>query len=260
MSTYYGFELCRDTPGRVPEVQFHETTMQVPCGQYSIFAALRDGEVTAAETIVYLSLNHGSSWNTGRTWYVSHRVLADRIGMSPRYVRAVLDELQEKGWLIPISMTNKRQRYQLVHHLCDDEEVPVDQFGRPLKFAVPRGMGGPFERLYFGEISWKACLVWIRLKLHSDWKTGETFACTMIELGKLCRMRPKSVCGFVKELSGAEMLKRLSKPCETSVFQLYPKPRQASGSVKEKSRKSKPRVYDIKTDGVHWYSRDRPPN
>lgn len=226
--------------------------MQVPCGPYSIFAALQNREVTAAEAIVYLSLNHGSSWNTGKAWYVSHRELARRLGMSTRYVRSIFDKLQEKGWLTPIPMRNKKKRYQLVHHLCDDEDVPVDGYGRPLKFAVPRGMGGPFERLYLSNISWKACLVWILLKLYSDWKTGETFPNTMIELAKLGRMRPQNVCDSVKALVAAEMLERLSEPHEKSVFQLYPKPQPVT-----KEKKAKPKSYELKTDGEHWYSHNR---
>ena len=251
MSTYYGLTLKSDTPQRVPEFQFHETTMQVPCGQYSIFALLREGAVTAAEAIVYLSLNHGSSWNTGRTWYVSHRELARRLGMSPRYVRSLLASLKDKGWITPILMTHKRKRYQLLHHLCDAEDVPVDAFGRPLKFAVPRGMGGPFERLYLGDISWKACLVWIVHKLQSDWSTGETRGSTLIAFAKSCRLGQDTITHARRELIAAEMLERLSKPHKQSVFQLYPKPR------KEKARTSKPESYDIKTDGTHWYSHNR---
>ncbi len=253
MSTYYGFQLSPDAPRRTPEVQFHETTMQVPCGEYSIFSALRDGDVTAAETVVYLSLNHGSSWNTGKVWYVPIRELSRRLGMSTRYVRSTLDRLYEKGWLSSILMTNNKKRYQLVHHLCDDEDVPVDHFGKPLKFAVPRGIGGPFERLYLGEISWKACLVWILLKLHSDWKTGETHPSTTGVLAKLCRFGEKTIGDTIQELIAAEMLERLSKPHEKSVFQLFPKPQP----VMDKAKKAKRKNYELKTDGEHWYSHNR---
>ena len=192
-----------------------------------------------------------------KTWYVSQRELADRLGMSPRYVRSLLEGFEEKGWIVPISMKNNRKRYQLVHHLCDDEAVPVDAFGRPLKFAVPRGMGGPFERLYLGEISWKACLVWIVHKLQSDWSTGETRGCTIIEFAKSCRLGQGTITDARRELMAVEMLARLSERYEKSVFQLYPKPQQESRSVKEKAQEAKPKVYDIKTDGKHWYSHNR---
>ena len=108
------------------------------------------------------------------------RALARLLGarMSVRYTRSALDSLKEQGWILSIPMSGNRRRYRLVHHLCDKEDVPVDRDGKPLKFAVPRGDGGPFERLYARDISWKACLVWIVHKLYSDWKTGETYPYT----------------------------------------------------------------------------------
>ena len=206
--------------------EFQETTMQVPCGQYSILSELHKKKVTAAEAITYLALNHASSWNSGMTWYMPGRELARALGpgMSIRYVRSTLDNLIDKDWIVPIPTSNKRKRYRLVHHLCTEEDVPVDPDGKPLKFAVPRGTGGPFERLYAGDISWKACLGWIVLKLNSDWETGETNGCTMLEFAKRCRFRPATAVQSVKELRAAEMLVKLSKPSEKSVFQLYPKP------------------------------------
>lgn len=256
MSKYCGFQLNPDAPRPIPKFQFHETTMQVPCAEYSIFYALRKREVTAAEAIVYLSLNHGSSWDTGRAWYVSHRALAARLGMSPRRVRSILKKLEKKGWIIPIPMTHRRKRYQLVHHLCDDEDVPIDGFGKPLKFAVPRGMGGPFERLYLGDISWKACLVWIIHKLNSNWKTGETYGSTIREFAKSCRLGQSTITASRRELMEAEMLERLSKPHERSVFQLYPKP-QPKPTKKKKKKKGKSKAYELTTDGKHWYSHNR---
>ena len=56
------------------------------------------------------------------------------------------------------------------------DHVPVDRDGKPLKFAVPRGPGGPLERCFDGDISWKAALAWISLKLRSNWKAHEDTA------------------------------------------------------------------------------------
>ena len=143
MQTYLNLEVSDDTsPIQLPQFQFQADTMQVPCGQHSILWALGEKEVTAAEAIVYLALNHGSSWNSGMTWCTPSRYLAGLLGpgMSVRYTRSVLKRLIEKGWIIAIPMSGRRVRYRLVHHLCDAEDVPVDRDGKPLKleFRVNR--------------------------------------------------------------------------------------------------------------------------
>ena len=259
MQTYLNLEVSDDTsPIQLPQFQFQADTMQVPCGQHSILWALGQKEVTAAEAIVYLALNHGSSWNSGMTWCTPSRYLAGLLGpgMSVRYTRSVLKRLIEKGWIIAIRMSGNRRRYRLVHHLCEKEDVPLDRDGKPLKFAVPRGDGGPFERLYAGDITWKDCLGWIVLKFYSDWKTGETYPCTMLEFAKRCRFRPATAVQLVKNLTAVDMLHRLSKPQEKSVFQLYPKP--YPGLV---TRADPPRfpiandgVTGVTSDGKFWYS------
>ena len=44
------------------------------------------------------------------------------------------------------------------------EAVPLDRYGAPKAFAVSLGEGGPFDRLYKGDISWRACPDLDRLK------------------------------------------------------------------------------------------------
>ena len=254
MQTYLNLEVSEGGPIRLPQFQFQADTMQVPCGQHSILWALGEKEVTAAEVIVYLALNHASSWNSGVTWCLPERALSRALGagMSVRYTRSVLESLKEKGWISSIS-SGKGRRYRLVHHLCDAEDVPLDRDGKPLKFAVPRGDGGPFERLYAKDISWKACLVWIVNKLYSDWKTGETYSCTLLELSKRCRLSKKTIVPLRKQLVDADMLHRLSQPHEKSVFQLYPKPRKQD----EPADTPRPPVFTdegVRTDGKFWYS------
>lgn len=154
MQTYLNLELSEDTPIRVPQFQFQADTMQVPCGEYSILWALEVKQVTAAEAIMYLALNHGSSWNSGITWGMPSKHLARTLGpgMSIRYTRSVLDSLKDKSWILERS-SGKKKQYRLIHHLCDEEDVPIDRDGKPLKFSVPRGDGGPFERLYAEDIT-----------------------------------------------------------------------------------------------------------
>ena len=255
MQTYLNLEVSEAGPIRAPQYEFQSDTMQVPCGEHSILWALGEKEVTAAEAIVYLALNHGSSWNSGMTWCTPSRYLAGLLGpgMSVRYTRSVLKRLIEKGWIIAIRMSGNRRRYRLVHHLCEKEDVPLDRDGKPLKFAVPRGDGGPFERLYAEDITWKACLVWILHKLYSDWKTGETYPCTTLDFAKRCRLSSKTMIPLTKQLVEADMLHRLSQPQEKSVFQLYPKP-----YLEPVAREDKPRspIADdgVTSDGKFWYS------
>ena len=171
--------------------------------------------------------------------------------MSVRYTRAVVESLKDKGWIIERSLSGKRKRYKLIHHRCDEKDVPLDRDGKPLKFSVPRGDGGPFERLYTADISWKACLAWIVYKLYSDWKTGETYPCTMLEHAKRCRFAPNTVVLLIQELVDADMLYRLSQPHEKSVFQLFPRPHR-----KDDQSAAKPVELDdgVTSDGKFWYS------
>jgi hypothetical protein len=254
MQTYLNLDLSEAGPIRAPQYEFQADTMQVPCGQHSILWALGQKEVTAAEVIGYLSLNHASSWNSGVTWCVPERALSRSLGagMSVRYTRSVLESLKEKGWISSIS-SGKVRRYRLVHHLCEKEDVPVDRDGKPLKFAVPRGDGGPFERLHARDISWKACLGWIVHKLYSDWKTGETYPCTTLDFAKRCRLSSKTMIPLTKQLVEADMLHRLSQPQKKSVFQLYPKP--YPGLVTREDKPRSPIADDgVTSDGKFWYS------
>ena len=231
--------------------------MQVPYGRFSILSELWHGHVTAAEALVYLALNHQSYWDSGLTWYIATRELTRSLGMKLRYCRWVLDNLEKKGWIVPLPQERNGRRYKLIHHNCnDDEEALVGENGKPLKFAVPFGVGGPFERLEAGDISWKACLLWIVQKRHSDWNTGITAPCTLGLLAKLCRIKRNTIPHLIKELEKAEMVRRLSAPKQKSMFQLYPMPQPKPEKPKRpftlKHRFMK--IQDVQTDGIHWYS------
>ena len=149
--------------------EFEADTMQVPRGHSSVLWELRDGNLTAAQAIVYLFLNHGSSWNSGASWGMSGNYLSRILGrgMSRSYVVKNTASLNDKGWIQSIKEDSPSgYKYRLRHHLCDYEDIPVDRDGKPLKFAVPRGAGGPIERCMDGDISWKAALAWISLKVE----------------------------------------------------------------------------------------------
>ena len=211
--------------------EFEADTMQVPRGHSSVLWELRDGNLTAAQAMILLFLNHGSTWTSGATWSMSGPYLSKKLGgMSRRYVRDTLTHLDTKGWIKTIDENNPSgYQYRLRHYLCDYEDVPVDRDDKPLKFAVPRGAGGPIERCMDGDISWKAALAWISLKLKSNWKAhadtaGQTEAATLLELSKRIRISLPTYQKLITELTVAGMLERLTPKSQAAIFQLYPKP------------------------------------
>lgn len=236
--------------------------MQVPRGQSSVLWELRDGRLTSAEAMIYLCLNHGSTWNSGVSWGMSGPYLSKILGkgMTRQYVQTTLAKLTNKGWIEAINKDNSSgYQYRIRHHLCDPEDVPVNRDGKPLKFAVPRGPGGPIERCIDGHISWKAALVWIVLKLRSNWKAyedtaGQTEQATLLELSKRCRMKNANFQKIITELAQAGMLHRLTPKSQAAIFQLYPKPfRQPVQSAPSRYQEwAGGRSLD--TDGEYWYS------
>ena len=248
--------------GRYPiPYEFDADTMPVPRGHSSVLWELRDGNLTAAQAMIILFLNHGSTWDSGATWSMSGPYLSKKLGgMSRRYVRDTLTHLDTKGWIKTIDENNPSgYQYRLRHYLCDYEDVPVDRDDKPLKFAVPRGAGGPIERCMDGDISWKAALAWISLKLKSNWKAsedtaGQTEAATLLELSKRIRISLRNYQKLITELTQAGMLERLTPKSQAAIFQLYPKPFpkpvQHSPEIQQETVGGKV----IKTDGEYWYS------
>ena len=242
--------------------EFEADTMQVPRGQSSVLWELRDGNLTSAEAMIYLCLNHGSTWNSGDTWNFSGPYLSKILGkgMTRQYAQTTLAKLAKKGWIETTHTDNPLgYQYRIRHHLCDPEHVPVDRDGKPLKFAVPRGPGGPLERCFEGDISWKAALAWITLKLRSNWKAledtaGQTEKATLLELSKRCRMKNAGFQKVITELTEAGMLARLSPKSQPAIFQLYPKPFPRPDAPRPKIRRESVKGKEMKTNGEYWYS------
>ena len=249
--------------GRYPiPYEFEADTMPVPRGHSSVLWELRDGNLTAAEAMIYLFLNHGSTWNSGATWSMSVRYLSELLspGMSRSYVQKTAASLNDKGWIETIDEDNPLgYRYQIRHHLCDPEYVPINKDGKPLKFAVPRGAGGPLERCFDGDISWKAALAWISLKLRSNWKAhadtaGQTEKAKLIDLSRRCRISLRNYQNLITELTQAGMLERLTPKSQPAIFQLYPKPFPKPVEPKPEIREEWVGGKALKTDGEYWYS------
>ena len=234
-----------------PHVEYQETTMQVPFGMGSALTLLSEHELKPVDAILALTLNYRSNWANGRTHWLSRRKLAEMLDISTRYFRHSLSRLRDS--LVRVVKAGQQGTiYELTHHLCEDEaQIPRDEHGLPLKFAVARGRGGPFERMFAGDISWKACLVWLVLKRFSDWATGITNPCSMADLARRTRFGKGTICECITELREAGMLERLSKPNEISVFQLYPKPPEKR-AMKRLPKVDKPR--QMRAEGDKRYS------
>ncbi len=217
-------ELPEITEDNVPQ-STAESTFQLPFGQSSALSELRLGNLKSVEALLLTVLNYRSNWDSGKTWKSSLRVLSDITGLSIRYIRNTLSGLTDTDWIERITTGgNTGSRYRVTHHNCGYEDIPTDKNGNPLKCAIPQGKGGILERLFDGDISWKAALVWILLKLHSDWKTGVTMSLSIETIRQWVRMSPQTVSNCIKELADAGLLKRLSKKHEAGQYQLYPKP------------------------------------
>ena len=249
--------------GRYPiPYEFEADTLPVPRGQYSVLWALRDGDLTAAQAMAYFCLNHRSSWDSGITWGTSTPYLSKILGagMSRRYLQKTLVSLNTKGWIETLDENNPAGKvYRIQHHLCSYQDVPVDENDKPLTFAVPRGPGGPLERCFDGDISWKAALVWIVLKWRSNWKAhentaGQTELATLLQLSKRCRIGLSTFNKVIIELMQAGMLERMSAKSKLATFQLYPKPRPKPTEPRKTIRREWVEGKETKTDGEYWYS------
>ncbi len=206
-------------------LETQKDTMQVPFKTFSMLDALMNGMEKAFNAAIYLCYNAFSNWD----WGVSHSLSIRNVGklfkVSHQYVQQALKRLSEKKWLKRLSGKYKTSKFQLQHHLCDYDSTPFDKDGRPAKCAMPRGYGGLFERLIAGDISWKSLLIWILLKINSDFTTGITEPLSIMQLCKWTNFGTTTVCDCITELEWAGMLVKLERrPQEAQAYQLYPKP------------------------------------
>ena len=248
--------------------EFEADRFPVPRGPFSILHALENKKVTSAEAIVYLMLNHGSTWISGETWCFSSPYLSEILGkgMSRPYAQKILASLESKDWIETLAPNPAGNRYKIRHHNCEPAMIPYNADGKPLTFNVPRGPGGPIERCIAGEISWKAALAWIVLKQRSNWRAGEdtsgqTEQESLLALSRRCRVRLQGFQNLIKALEQAGMLQRLTPKSQAAIFQLYPKPFARPQPMQRPTKPTKRSwkiesigAYDVKTDGKYWYS------
>ncbi|MYB66043.1 hypothetical protein F4X73_15235 [Candidatus Poribacteria bacterium] len=206
----------------VPEIQ--ETTHQVPCGKHSIFDP--DEKVPGFVRVVYLQMNEHSNWESGVTHALSLRHLAKSVNVKNHsQVHRALQWLIENGWIL---VKGKRKSdgayfYQIVHHKCDPQDVPVDRDGRPQKCAVPTGPGSPSQLLAEGKITWRVFLDWTVRKIHSCWTSGIA-KMAVRDTAKLAKLSVKTIAKNAKKMMEIGLLKRLSPKFRLSEYQMFPKP------------------------------------
>ena len=207
----------------VPEIQ--KSTMQVPCGIYSIFD-LSCHSLSEFARITYLVINEHSNWDTGISHALSYGRLAKLLGVKHKLqvIRAV-KELIAAGFLKKKGRKNSTGEniYQVVHHNCPPGEVPLDKHGRPQKCAIPNGAGSPLTLLAEGLITWREAMFWIIRKIFSDWTSG-TSNMTVREMNKHIRLSIKSICSIPKRLIEKGLLERLSANFRRTIFKLFPMP------------------------------------
>ena len=207
-------------------VEIQEDTQQTPAGFGSPLWLLKDRLMKPFQCYQALKINGNSGWDIGISHSQSTREEAKESGISHSYVQKAWTSLCNLGVFKRLSSAWKTSKFEITHHLCDSDKIPLDKDGRPLKCAVPRGNGGPFERVQAGDITWKGALIWILLKVvRSNWATGETEPTTREWIVQWTGFSKKTVCDNIKQLVWAGMLTEAPRRHhEGTVFQLYPKP------------------------------------
>ena len=201
-----------------------ETTMQVPCGRYSIF----DPEMLVPEfcRAVFIVVNEHSNWATGRSHALSYSKLASLLNVKYRsqVIRAV-QYLVDTGWLTVVGTrkSDGANIYQIMHHKCEPDQVPLDKDNRPQKCAVPRGEGSPTQLLSDGKIGWREMVVWVVKKVHSNWVTG-IVEMTARQAGKFMRFAWGTISKCRKTMCEIGLLEKLSAKFRASKHALIPSP------------------------------------
>ncbi|MYJ53589.1 MAG: hypothetical protein F4090_01505 [Nitrospira sp. SB0672_bin_25] len=206
-------------------LEIQKDTMQVPFQSSSMLERLMEGIEKAFDAAIYLCYNAFSNWDWGISHSMSIRKVANIFSVSCQYVQQAIARLCVSTWFKRLSGLHKIGKFELKHHFCEYEDTPFDKDGRPAKCAMPRGEGGLFERLEAGDICWKSLVIWVLLKINSDFTTGLTEPISIAQLREWTRFGNTTICDCIKELVEAGMLEKLERrPQEAQSYQLYPKP------------------------------------
>ena len=206
-------------------LEIQQDTMQVPFQASSMLDRLMQGLETAFDAAIYQCYNAFSNWDWGISHAMSIRTVANIFGVSCQYVQQSIARLCDSTWFKRLSGPHKISKFEIRHHLCEYEDTPFDKDSRPAKCAMPRGVGGLFERLKAGDIHWKSVVIWMLLKINSDFTTGLTEPISIAQLREWTGFGTSTICDCINELVQAGMLGKLERrPQEAQSYQLYPKP------------------------------------
>ena len=227
--------------------------MQVPAGPSSIFDALEKREINARDAAVYLVINAYSNWSTGLSHKISHRKLAKIFGWDSSYPAKIVPRIIKAGFAKRVSKPHLTSIYQLTHHNCHEEDVPLDKDERPLKFAAASGKKSPLAKLVKGKISWQAFLVWMVMHKELDWGT-QTGQIGHIRLQKTIGLGHKAICEAIRELGKVGLLKQLPDiPHENRAYQLFPmKMPDTKRRRKAEPYKGSPKTQKMQFDQEGW--------
>ena len=201
-----------------------ESTMQVPCGAYSILdPALK---VPAFNQAVYLIMNWKSQWEYGITHAISNSTIGKCLGVKCKsQVNRAVKWLIKHGW---VEVEGKRKSdgaffYKLTHHNCEPHQVPLDKHNLPKKCAVPMGIGSAFEKVAQGLIKWRVLVQWVISKIHSDWETGRLFL-TVRETLNMVRFTAKTIIANTKAMIENNLLVKKSANYRAGEYEIKPSP------------------------------------
>lgn len=241
-----------------PRIAFQETTMQMPYGIGSVFWAVENGILTAAEGMTVAFTTRYSNWNTGKSHIKSYSQIAKALAISKAYVKRLIKKVAD--WLKAIKTTRKGKLYEITSHVIPpdtpEENMPYDKSGNLMKFAVPIKTGAPFEKMVAGKISWQSCWLWLVMKLNSTWdgndeKAGQTHPLSYATLKRLTGLSVSIISKCIKELTKMQMIERLSEAHLKGVYQLYPKPPR---TALKRGHSHSESVIPPKTIGKYIYS------
>ena len=217
----------RDIPGAdilQPELPIgepiQEATWQMPVNEHSLMMAKGAPEIARA---VATYLYRFSNWDTGKSHRISVSRIANFLDVSKGYVQDGLRWLKKNEWLSVANKTAKGTVYDLIHHKCDPLAAPRDKDGLPKHLAISTGANSACEKMEAKLISWKAWLFSVYAQVHADWTT-RIVQMTWSEFKAIFRFGAATFQKIKKELSDANLLRRISKRCEAFVAQLIPKP------------------------------------
>ncbi len=231
----------------------------MPCGPHSLIEYAKTHYVPMFALHLYSLLNYKSGWDQGISHKLSLRDLAKLTGVYKKNkkgkwtgksrVANAIKWLCDNGWLIRKNNANGQpNNYQIVHHNCAPEDVPLDDDGRPKKCATPHGEGSAFEKMFNGEISWQACLFHTVAKVMSDWASGNV-RITIKQARNWLRFSAQKICDIRNSLIEHGLLEEIGHRYRGFTAKILPLP-----YAKRRRRREWKEAKGMRCDDEFYYS------